>query len=256
MAKSFDGVDWTFLLSIMLKNGFNEQRCNKIKQCISTSTSAVLINGSPEIFFKPSRGLRQGDPFSPYLFLFYMESLSRLIYAEELGLIHGKKICKIAPAINHLLFADDCMIFCKANLTEAQNIMDILHIFGSSSGKLINYTKSEVFFSKNTNPSLIPQISSTMGVQILQLDDKYLGSPLFTHIRKIISFNLGVEKLKLRLSSWKNVPLNPAGREETSMIPEDIQDILELGEQHECWKDVQSFQRQFSISALGALLVL
>ncbi|XP_026439718.1 uncharacterized protein LOC113338531 [Papaver somniferum] len=130
-----------------------------------------------------------------------------------MGIITGIKICKAAPSISHLLFVNDCMIFCKANMSEAHNIMELLQIFGSTSGQLINFNKSGVFFSKNTNPNLISQTSSSTGVQILQLDDKYLGSPLFTHRSKIIFFKPGVEKLKLRLSGWKNTPLNPAGRE-------------------------------------------
>ncbi|XP_026378732.1 uncharacterized protein LOC113273187 [Papaver somniferum] len=141
-------------------------------------------------------------------------NLSRtLIHSEDLGIISGIKICKGAPSINHLLFADDCMVFCKANKIEAQNLMDILNLFGDTSGQLIDFNKSGVFFSRNTDPSLIPAISNIMGVKVLQLDDKYLGSPLFTHLSKIKSFRPRVDKMKLRLSSWKNVPLNPAGRE-------------------------------------------
>ncbi|XP_026420692.1 uncharacterized protein LOC113316758 [Papaver somniferum] len=192
MPKAFDRVDWGFLMTIMKQMGFDEKWCNMIYQCISTSTSAVLINGSPEKFFKPSRCLRQGDPLSPYLFLFCMESLSRnLLHAEEMGIINGIKICKAAPPISHLLFADDCMIFCKENTIEAQNIMRFLQIFGSTSGQLINFPKSGVFFSKSTNPDLIPRINNLMGVQVIQLDDKYLGSPLFTHRSKIILSSLG-----------------------------------------------------------------
>ncbi|XP_026419802.1 uncharacterized protein LOC113315758 [Papaver somniferum] len=181
---------------------------------ITTTSSAVLINGSPDSFFNPSRGLRQGDPLSSYLFLFCMEALSRtLTHAEDLSIITGIKICGSAPSINHLLFADDCMVFCKANKVEAQNLMDILNIFGETSGQLINFNKSGVFFSKNTDPNLFSIINNIMGVQVLQLDDKYLGSPLFTHISKIKSFKPGVDKLKLRLSIWKNVHLDHAGRE-------------------------------------------
>ncbi|XP_026459459.1 uncharacterized protein LOC113360132 [Papaver somniferum] len=134
------------------------------------------------------------------------------------GIINGIKICKAAPPISHLLFADDCMIFCKANTIEAQNIMQLLQLFGSTSGQLINFHKSGVFFSKNTHPDLIPQISNSTGVQVLHLDDKYLGSPLFIHRSKINSFKPGVEKLKLRLTGWKHTPLNPAGREDKDSL--------------------------------------
>ncbi|XP_026435838.1 uncharacterized protein LOC113333628 [Papaver somniferum] len=154
MAKAFDRFDWNFLHIILINIGFNNDWCKKIMQCISTIFAAVLINGSPDTFFNPSRGLRQGDPLSLYLFLFCMEALSgTLIHAEELGSISGIKICKDAPSINHLLFADDCMVFCKANKAEARNLKDILNIFGDTSGQLINFNNYRDFFSKNTDPS-------------------------------------------------------------------------------------------------------
>ncbi|XP_026378357.1 uncharacterized protein LOC113272774 [Papaver somniferum] len=210
---------------------------------------AALINGSPDTFFKPSSGLRQGDPLSPYLFLFCMESLLRnLLHTEEIGLIHGMKICKAAPSISHLLFADDCMIFYKANTIEAQNIMQLLQTFGSTSGQLINFHKSGIFFSKNTNPELIPQISHSMGVQVLQLDDKYLRSPLFTHRSKINSFKPGVEKFKLRLTGWKHTSLNPANRE---VIIKSVTSSARI-HQMNCFKvpkktckDINNLQRDF-----------
>ncbi|XP_026458491.1 uncharacterized protein LOC113359006 [Papaver somniferum] len=118
-----------------------------------------------------------------------------------------------APSINHLLFVDDCMVFCKENTIEAQNLKDILNIFGDTSGQLINFSKSGVLFSKDTDPALMPIICKLLGVQILPTNDKYLGSTLFTHRSKIQSFKPGVDKMKRNLSSWKNSPLNPAGRE-------------------------------------------
>ncbi|XP_026384551.1 uncharacterized protein LOC113280112 [Papaver somniferum] len=214
MSKAFDRVDWKFLHTIMTKIVFDSEWCKKIMQYISTTSSVVLINGSPDKFFNPSRGLRQGDPLSPYLFIFCMEALSRtLSHAEDLGIISGVKICKNAPSINHLLFADDCMVFCKENPTEAKNLKDILNIFGDTSGQLINFSKSGIFFSKDTDPALMPHICNLLGVQALPLNDKYLGSLLFTHRRKIQYFKPGADKMKRNLSSWKNSPLNPAGRE-------------------------------------------
>ncbi|XP_026384521.1 uncharacterized protein LOC113280088 [Papaver somniferum] len=207
-------VEWKFLITIIGKIGFNSDWCNKIMQCISTTSTVVLINGSPDKFFNPSRGMRQGDTLYPYLFLFCMEALYRtLSHVEDLGIISGVQICKNDPSINHLLFADDCMVFCKANLSEAQNLKDILNLFGNTSGQLINFRKSGVFFSKNINPALMPNICNLLGVQALPINDKYLGSPLFTHKSIIQSFKPDVEKMKINLSSWKNSPLNPAGRE-------------------------------------------
>ncbi|XP_026451554.1 uncharacterized protein LOC113351853 [Papaver somniferum] len=248
MAKTFDRVDWDFLLAIMKKIGFN--RCSLIHQCISTTTSAVFVNGSPDKFFKPYRGLRQGDPLSPYLLFFLcMGALSRtLSNAEDLGLITGIKICKTAPSINHLLFADDCMVFCKSNKMESQNLMDIFHIFSKTSVQLINFNKYGIFFSNNTDPNLSNIISNNMGVQVLNLHDKYLGSPLFTHRSKILSFRPGGDKLNQRWISWKNIPLNPASRHVlisyvTSTTSIYQMDCFKLPKQTR--KDLNKLQRDF-----------
>ncbi|XP_026438275.1 uncharacterized protein LOC113336817 [Papaver somniferum] len=212
MAKAFDRVNSEFLMQVMQQMGFSTQWCNLVHQCISTTTMVVLVNGSPGKFFKPTRGLGQGDPLSPYLFLFCMEALSRYLTAAEAeGLIHGTKICSEAPNINHLVFADDCMIFCKANLEECNNLIKIFQDFGHSSGQLINFSKSGIFFSKNTDPSIADSISDTMKVQRIDTSDKYLGSPLFTNRSKIQAFKPGVNKLKLRLAGWKST-LSTAGK--------------------------------------------
>lgn len=96
-----------------------------------------MLNGSPCGFFKPSRGLRQGDPLSPYLFLFCMEALSRTIsHAENINLIHGHKIVNHAPSASHLLFADDCLLFCDATTDASENLIRIFKDFGEASGQL------------------------------------------------------------------------------------------------------------------------
>ncbi|XP_026428702.1 uncharacterized protein LOC113324615 [Papaver somniferum] len=205
MTKVFDRVNWEFLIQVMKQMGFSSQWCNLIHQCISTTNLVVLVNDSPGKFFKPTRGLKQGDPLSPYLFLFCMEALSRYLNdAESQGLIHGTKVCSGAPAINHLLFDDDCVIFCKANMEECNNIIKIFQDFVHSSGQLINFSKSGIFFSKNTAPSISENISDAMKVQRIKTSEKYLGSPLFTNRSKIQAFKPCMEKLKFRLAGWKS----------------------------------------------------
>ncbi|XP_026396703.1 uncharacterized protein LOC113291381 [Papaver somniferum] len=118
MAKAFDRVDWSFLMEVMKQKGrTSDKRCNLIQQCISTTNLVVLVNGAPRKKFKPSRGLKQRDPLSPYLFLFYREALSRsMVHAEQLGLFHGIQICPKAPPISHLLFAEIAWSSIKMNL--------------------------------------------------------------------------------------------------------------------------------------------
>ncbi|XP_026378591.1 uncharacterized protein LOC113273032 [Papaver somniferum] len=212
MAKAFDRVNWEFLLQVLSQMGISSHWCNLIFQCISTTSMAVLVNGSPGKLFKTSRGIRPGDPLSPYLFLFCMEALSRyLSHAETHQKIHGIQICKDAPSMNHLLFADECMIFCKANLRECNNLIQIFKEFGQSSGQLINFSKYGIFFSKNTAPDIADNISNTLKVQRINPTDKYLGSPLFTTKSKIQAFRPCIDKLKFKFARWKTT-LSTAGK--------------------------------------------
>ncbi|MCI31084.1 RNA-directed DNA polymerase (Reverse transcriptase), partial [Trifolium medium] len=85
----------------------------------------------------PGRGLRQGDPLSPYLFILVAEGLTSLIHqAVSKGDIHGVRICRGAPEVSHLLFADDCFLFCRANFAEAAQadlagILGVRHVLGT-----------------------------------------------------------------------------------------------------------------------------
>ena len=91
----------------------------------------------------PGRGLKQGDPLSPYFLLFVVEGLSTLIYkAVGQGDLHGVRVCRGAPVVSHLLFRDDCFLFSRVNIVEAHKLFHIIHIYGSPSGQEINLSKS------------------------------------------------------------------------------------------------------------------
>jgi hypothetical protein len=127
MEKAFDQMEWKFLLAIMKKLGFNDTWLGWIEACISSSSFSILINGSPYGMISPARGLRQGVPFSPFLFILGSEVLSRLMLHEaSLGHINGIKIGRNNPAINHLLFANDLLIFGQATISEALSIKSCL----------------------------------------------------------------------------------------------------------------------------------
>ncbi|XP_026419893.1 uncharacterized protein LOC113315861 [Papaver somniferum] len=133
-----------------------------------------------------------------------MEALSRyLMHAETQNMIYGVKLSVDDPAISHLIFFDDCMIFCKANIEECINVIKVFQDFSQSSGKMINFTKSGIFFIKDTAPNIVDSISQLMKVQKIELKDKYLGSPLFTNKSKVKDFKLYIDKLKFRLAGWK-----------------------------------------------------
>jgi hypothetical protein len=137
MEKAFDRMEWTFLLVVLEKLGFNPVWISWIRTCISTPTFSILLNGSPFGFISPGRGLRQGDPLSPFLFILGSEVLSRLLFKEERnGSIHGLRIARNCPAIHHLLFADDLLLFGKASVSVAASFNSCLVKYCRWSGYL------------------------------------------------------------------------------------------------------------------------
>ncbi|CAM8945290.1 unnamed protein product [Rhodiola kirilowii] len=151
MSKAYDRVEWVFLEKVLLRMGFARVWVDRIMKCVSTVSYQVRVNNSISSVIIPSRGLRQGDPLSPYLFLFCTEFLNaKVLHGVSRNLISGIKICKKAPVVSHLFFADDSIFFVKADANEARNLKTILHQYEIVSGQMINFDKSEVCFSKNT----------------------------------------------------------------------------------------------------------
>jgi len=152
MAKACDRIEWDFLIVVLNSMGFSQKWQTLVHSCISSVSFSVLLNGSPCQKFIPQRGLRQGDPLSPYLFIICAEVfLGILIKAQENKTIHGIKIARRAPSISHLFFADDSLIFCRDSSNDANAIKNILDLYQVSSGQLINLDKSEISFSRNAS---------------------------------------------------------------------------------------------------------
>jgi hypothetical protein len=104
--------------------GFGGTWCSWIARCISYAKFSVLVNGSPNVFFSSSQGLRQGDPLSPLLFVFVMEALSRMITAAvSVGLLDGFRVGN--ASFSHLLFANDTLIFCDARSSKLQYLRSL-----------------------------------------------------------------------------------------------------------------------------------
>jgi hypothetical protein len=146
--KAYDHVNWKFLLYLLERCGFSERWRKWIHFCISTVRFSILINGSPEGFFGSTRGIRQGDPLSPLLFVLITEALSRMMTrAGEEGLVSGFQVGSLDNSllkISHLLFADDTLIFSDANPNHIFNIRLLFTWFEAVSGLKINLCKSEM----------------------------------------------------------------------------------------------------------------
>ena len=113
MSKPYDRVEWDFLERAMLYLGFSGRFVATIMSCIKSVSYSILLNGVPDNAIKASRGLRQGDPLSPYLFLVCAIGLQGLIHkAEADGSLRGVSICRNGPCVSHLFFADNSVLFC------------------------------------------------------------------------------------------------------------------------------------------------
>jgi hypothetical protein len=112
MHKAYDRVEWVFLENIMRRMGFDDGWTSLMMACVRSVRYQVRFNSEETDLFVPTRGLRQGDPLPPYLFLLCVEGLSSLLlHEEEVGGIDGVRVCRNASSVSHLLFADDSLIY-------------------------------------------------------------------------------------------------------------------------------------------------
>ena len=200
ISKAYDRVEWAFLRGIMLKMGFPTIWIDRVMTCVSSSSFSILINGKPFGMINPSRGLRQGDLLSPYLFLLCAKGFTSLLAkAENDGKIHGVSICRRAPTITHLLFADNSLLFCKASKNEVQVINEVLMGYANASGQCINMEKSSMFYSSNTPRQMKEWTKEMLGVEEVECFEKYLGLPTLIGRAKYQSF------FYLKYRVWKKL---------------------------------------------------
>ena len=178
ISKAFDRVEWKFIHEVMVKMGFAKKWVDLIMNCISFVSYSVIINGEACGNITPSRGIRQGDPLFPYLFLLCAEGLLALIHkAARDKHINGISIGRGCPILTYFFFADDSLLFCKAKAQECQKLVNILNSYEAASGQKINTDKSSVFFSPNTPQERKESILNILGPMQDSRHNKYLGLP-------------------------------------------------------------------------------
>ncbi|XP_060972538.1 uncharacterized protein LOC133038412 [Cannabis sativa] len=182
LSKAYDRVDWHFLRAMMSRMGFSDKWIRLIYGCLSSVTYHIVSSGHTVGPIIPSRGLRQGDPISPYLFLICAEGLSALIQRyEERKLIHGYKVANGAPIVSHMLFADDSFLYYRATEREVANIQHMLEVFANASGQGVNFENPLFFHSIGRN--------------------------------KTAAFSYVVDKVQKRIQTWDTKFLSRAGKE-------------------------------------------
>jgi hypothetical protein len=135
MTKAYDRIEWNYLKGVLLKLGFRDSWVKMIMRCVTSVKYAVKVNGELTESFLPTRGIRQGDPISPYLFLLCAEGLSCLLQKkEETGELKGIRNGKSGPSISHLLFADDSVFFTRGDERSINALKSALHTYCDGSG--------------------------------------------------------------------------------------------------------------------------
>ena len=213
MEKAFDRMEWAFPLAILEKLGFSPIWISWIIICISFASFSILFNGSPFGHISPERGLKQGDPLSPFLFSLSSEVFSRLLFkVKRKGSIKGLWIARNCLAIHHLLFTDDLYMFGKATLSEGSSFKSCLDKYCNWSGQSTNASKSFICFNKNTNPAISDAITNILPYPSNPSKSLYLGLPIFLGNSKKRAFQGIIDKVISIIEGWKAKTLSQAGR--------------------------------------------
>ncbi|GJY89248.1 hypothetical protein Tco_0503876 [Tanacetum coccineum] len=177
--KAYDTVDWNFLRLVLHGFGFHERMIAWIMECVTSTSYSICVNGSLHGYFQGKRGLRQGDPLSPYLFTLVMEVLTLMIKrkVQESDLFTYHRFCSKMELIN-LCFADDLFLFAYGDVQSASVIKEALDEFKQSP----------------------------------RLPVKYLGVPLVSSRLMIRDCNELIDRVQIRIQDWKNKSLSIAGR--------------------------------------------
>ncbi|KAH9670971.1 reverse transcriptase domain-containing protein [Citrus sinensis] len=175
---------------------------------------SVLREGKEVGPIIPCRGLRQGDPLSPYLFIICAEGLSSLFRSQERsGLLHGVKVARGAPMISHLFFADDSFLFFKATHNEAALVKQVLTVYGKAAGQVVNFSKSSISFSANVSEANVWQLCELLEVNATTNHGAYLGLSSYIGRKKKEVFHYIRDRVWKRLQGWSAKMLSRAGKE-------------------------------------------
>jgi hypothetical protein len=208
--KAYDHVHWGSLLYLLKRMGFGTKWCRWIETCISSIQFSVMVNGSLEGFFRYLRGIRQGDPLSPLLFLLVMEILSKMLRKVETeGLIQGFSAGGNANEglrISHLLFADDTILFCDADPNQLLYIRMVLSCFEAVTGLRVNMAKSVMVPVGEVGN--ITLLADCLDYRVGALPLTYLGMPLGAPYKTVSVWDPIIEKMKRRLAGWKKLYLS------------------------------------------------
>ncbi|XP_055814563.1 uncharacterized protein LOC129884258 [Solanum dulcamara] len=213
MKKAYDRISWLFLTKVLRHMGFSEKSIDMVYRIVSNNWYSVLVNGQQQGFFQSTRGVKQGDPLSPTLFILAAEVLTRSLNALHHDMqVKGFGMPKWSPKINHLAYADDMIMFTSADMVSLQRIMRILRKYEQTSGQKINMNKSAVYMHNKVAGDISIIVEIVTGMNRREFPFMYLGCPIYHCRRKKEFFNTLTLKIMNRLQGWKGKMLSFGGR--------------------------------------------
>eukprot|EP00253_Pinus_taeda_P017009 PITA_17009 len=212
LSKAYDRINWQYLEEILGSFGFSNRWIKWVHSCISTPNFSILVNGTRSKTFKASRGIRQGDPISPFLFIFAAKGLGRYLKKERTtDNIKGLRLWGNELPITHEQFVDDIMLFGEPTIREVRNLKKVLDLFAEASGMEINKEKSCTLIF-NTVETVKSHLTRMLGFKQGELPTKYLGNILDFNSKRLKNWQGVLEKLKNRVANWTFRTLNIAER--------------------------------------------
>ncbi|KAL0444647.1 UNVERIFIED_CONTAM: LINE-1 retrotransposable element O protein [Sesamum latifolium] len=206
--KAYDSVNWDFLLETLKIFKFPLQFISWVEQCVTTAAFSIALNGQRHGFFNGSRGIRQGDPISPYLFVLVMEMFHVLLQLriQAEGVFHYHWKCSELGILN-LCFADDV----AGDLSSVRMVKEVLEEFAVLSGLQVNPSKSTIILSKAVQRER-QDILALVGFQEGCLPIKYLGVSLTASRLTVADCQPILDRISSRLAGWTHLNLSLAGR--------------------------------------------
>ncbi|KAI3450765.1 hypothetical protein Pfo_007430 [Paulownia fortunei] len=211
--KAYDSVNWEFLRSVLSGLGFPGRFIDWVMECVSTPSYSIALNGSIFGFFKGKKGLRQGDPMSPFLFVLCLEYFSRLVglATENSDFNFHPKCGKLK--ITHLAFADDLVLMARGDVLSVRILMQCIRDFGNRSGLRINVLKSSIYTAGITGQQL-DEIQELTNIPRGSMPFRYLGIPLAAEKLKVMHYAPFIDKIAALINAWTCNSLSYAGRAE------------------------------------------
>ena len=262
--KAYDRLRWAFIRDSLLELCLPQLMVDLIMNCITSAKLQVLWNGEPTPQFSPSRGIRQGDPLSPYLYVICMERLAHLIDKEvRSGGWKPVRASRHGPPISNLAFADDLILFSEASVAQAEVIMNCLDKFCQASGSKVSRSKSQIFFSNNTSYDIRDAVSGTLNMEITDDLGRYLGVPTINGRSSKQEYQYLVDRINDKLAGWKTKTLSMAGRAtliqsslstipcytmQTTKLPRSTCDEIDRKSRKFLWGEIDSRRRMHMVA--------